>query len=269
MAADDAETVARSAPPAAREAAAASSHRQALALFEAALRHGDRLADDERARVVEGYAWELSTAYRFDDAVAAGREAVSRYEHLDDPVALGTAIRDYLVQFGAELHSHHSREDDVAWPVIRASAGTAVDLAPLTEDHTALAPLIDAMVATARAFAADPAAHLASLAASMRELSDLLHEHIPDEERDVLPVVSRYVSVPDWEAVERRMRAGLDLRHLAWVLPWIARLAAPQQLAHVLAKGGPVFRLLLALTRGRYRRREQLIFGSDPARYHP
>lgn len=26
------------------------------------------------------------------------------------------AIRDYLVVCGAELHEHHSREDDVAWP---------------------------------------------------------------------------------------------------------------------------------------------------------
>jgi hemerythrin-like domain-containing protein len=171
------------------------------------------------------------------------------------------AIRDYLVTFGAELHEHHSREDDIAWPMIAASAGAAVDLTPLTEDHAVLAPLIDTMVRIAAAFAADPAAHVQALAVSLGELSDLLHEHIPEEERDVLPVISRYVSVPDWEAAERKMRAGMSLRHLAWALPWIERFASPDEVEHVLAKGGLVFRLLLALTRGGYLRRERLIFG--------
>ena len=50
-AADDGATVCRYAPLAGREAAAAGSHRQALAHFSAALRHGQRLADAELARL--------------------------------------------------------------------------------------------------------------------------------------------------------------------------------------------------------------------------
>lgn len=101
--------------------------------------------------------------------------------HSGEPIEprRAAAIRDYLVVFGTELHEHHSREDDVAWPVIAASAGAAVDLAPLTEDHTVLAPLIDTMMTIANAFAADPAAHVRPLAISLRELSDLLHEPSP------------------------------------------------------------------------------------------
>lgn len=190
---------------------------------------------------------------------------------LTDLAALGApierrraaAIRDHLVAFGSELHEHHSREDHIAWPVIAASAGAAIDLAPLTEDHTVLARLIDTMVSTAVVFAADPSEHVQALAVSLGVLSDVLHEHIPEEERDVLPVISRYVSVPDWEAAERKMRAGMSLRHLEWVLPWLERFATPQELGHVLAEGGLVFRLLLALSRGGYRRREQLIFASS------
>lgn len=79
----------------------------------------------------------------------------------------------------------------------------------------------------------------------------------------MLPVISRYVSVPDWEAAEQQMRAGMSFRHLAWALPWMERVATPQELASVLAKGGRVLRLLLVLTRGGYRRRERLIFGTD------
>lgn len=187
-------------------------------------------------------------------------------EGLPIPARRAVAIRDYLLAFGTELHEHHSRENDVAWPLVAASAGATVDLAPLTENHPILAQLIDSMAVTAHAFAADPSVHAQRLATSLRELSDLLHEHVSEEERDVLPVISQYVSVPDWTAAEDRMRAGMSLRHLAWVLPWIARFATPQELAHVLAKGGAVFRLLLALTRGGYRRRERLIFEPIPAR---
>ncbi|MGH3697507.1 MAG: hemerythrin domain-containing protein [Pseudonocardiaceae bacterium] len=177
-----------------------------------------------------------------------------------------TAIRDYLVMLGIELHEHHSCEDDVAWPMIAASAGAVADLAPLTQEHTALASLIDMVMRVADAFAADPAAHVQCLAVSLQELSGLLHEHIPGEERHVFPIISHYVSVPDWETAEREMLAGLSLRHLAWLWPWMERFAGPEELEYVLARSGLVSRLLLALTRGGYRRREQLIFGPDALR---
>ncbi len=92
VAAADAATVAEYAPRAGLEAARAGSHRQALAYYEAALRHPDLLGVRERAQVLDAYAWELDNAHRFADAVAAGREAVARYRELDDPVALGEVL---------------------------------------------------------------------------------------------------------------------------------------------------------------------------------
>ncbi|MGH3943491.1 MAG: ATP-binding protein [Pseudonocardiaceae bacterium] len=92
VAAADAATVAEYAPRAGREAARAGSRRQALAHYEAALRHADLLGARERARVLDAYGWELCNAHRFADAVAAGSQAVARYRELDDPVALGEAL---------------------------------------------------------------------------------------------------------------------------------------------------------------------------------
>lgn len=180
----------------------------------------------------------------------------------NDPIGRrrAVAVRDHLVALAEELHQHHNREDDICWPVIAASAGSAVDLAPLTEDHAELAPLIDAVDAAAREFAVDPEVHVGGLARRLRELSALLHEHIRDEERDVLPVISRYVSVADWAVAEQRMRAGAGPRHLAWALPWVASFAEPDELAHVMLIGGVPFRLLLALFRPAYRRRVRRIF---------
>ncbi|MGN9913874.1 ATP-binding protein [Phytohabitans sp. LJ34] len=90
--AGDADTVLEYAPTAGREATAAGSHRQALALFEAAAAHADQLPPEQGAAVLDGYAWELRNAHRFAAAVEAGERAVARYAGLDDAVAHGEAL---------------------------------------------------------------------------------------------------------------------------------------------------------------------------------
>jgi DNA-binding CsgD family transcriptional regulator/tetratricopeptide (TPR) repeat protein len=92
VAADDAQTVSDVAPRAGREAAAAGSHREALAHFDAALRHAHRLAPGELARLVDDHAWELYNARRFADAVAGSRRAVQLYRDVGDRAGLGGAL---------------------------------------------------------------------------------------------------------------------------------------------------------------------------------
>ena len=75
-----------------RDAARAGAHNQALAYFESALQHADRLSEPDRAALVEDYAWELYNAHRFTEAVAAGTEAIALREKLGDPVLLGEAL---------------------------------------------------------------------------------------------------------------------------------------------------------------------------------
>ena len=90
--ASDVETIVAVGPAAAREAAQAGSHRQALAHFESVLPHLDRLGERERAAVLDAYGWELYNAHRFREAVEASRAAVALYERLDDPVAAGECL---------------------------------------------------------------------------------------------------------------------------------------------------------------------------------
>jgi tetratricopeptide (TPR) repeat protein len=86
------ETVLAVGPGAAREAAWAGAHRQALAHFESVLPHVFRLGARERAGVLDDYAWELYNAHRFAEAVEAGREAAALYDELGDPVAAGLCL---------------------------------------------------------------------------------------------------------------------------------------------------------------------------------
>ena len=88
----DVETILAVGPSAAREAAQAGSHRQALAHLEAVVPHAQRLGERERAAVLDDYGWELYNAHRFREAVEAGRTATALYEGLDDRVAAGECL---------------------------------------------------------------------------------------------------------------------------------------------------------------------------------
>ncbi|MGY1745485.1 hemerythrin domain-containing protein [Blastococcus sp. SYSU D00695] len=180
--------------------------------------------------------------------------------------ACDEARRRAIVAFAGhmlhEVHVHHSREDDVLWPVIAASAGAHVDLAPLTDDHVALQSVLDRSERLLGDFAARGPAAAGPLAAVLTELADSLDEHIEEEERDVFPVVRRYVSAGDFTRVETRFRKGTSLRHMVFVLPWVVdSCRTPEERARLLGSAPAPLRLLLRVVHTRWVRRRDLVRG--------
>ncbi len=111
--AGDVEAILAVGPGAAREAALAGAHRQALAHLESVLPHVQQLAVRERAQVLDAYGWELYNAHRFREAVAAGLEAARLFEQVDDPVALGEClvrVSRHLFMTGETDGAEHSAE---------------------------------------------------------------------------------------------------------------------------------------------------------------
>ncbi|MGY1986888.1 hemerythrin domain-containing protein [Blastococcus sp. SYSU DS0669] len=178
------------------------------------------------------------------------------------PVDRGRAthIARYVGDYCDSVHHHHSVEDDVLWPVLAASAGSHVDLTELSDDHSALDPLLDRIRAGAAAFAARPADEDAAtaLAVDLAELRDTLEEHIADEEASVLPAIEEHVSVGDWAAVEARIRKRATL---SFEVPRVVDVVTPEERATLLADGGLAVRLMLALLVPPFRRRERRVFG--------
>jgi ATP/maltotriose-dependent transcriptional regulator MalT len=129
VAAGDVETILAAGPAAARDAARAGAHRQALAHLEAMAGHLDRLAPGERAALLDDLAWELYNAHRFGPAVRAGREAARLYEELGDRVALGRC----LVRVSRHLFMDGETDD------AEAAAQRAMDILETTGDQAALA----------------------------------------------------------------------------------------------------------------------------------
>lgn len=160
-----------------------------------------------------------------------------------------------------EITQHHEREDDVLWPVIVASTGGAVDLDPLSDDHTELHKVLDRAAEALPQFARDPAAGAPLLAAVLTELADLLDEHIAEEEASVFPVVREHVSAEDFARCERLFQKGTSPGRLLFVLPWIVDQCDDAELAEVRRTAPAPLTLLLRIGQRRYTRRRDLVRG--------
>lgn len=80
-------------PAAAREAAAAGSHREAVAHYQLVLDHRGVFSPAEQADLLEGFAVECYTVGSADRAVRAEEEAVRLRRGLGDPRTLGLSLR--------------------------------------------------------------------------------------------------------------------------------------------------------------------------------
>jgi DNA-binding CsgD family transcriptional regulator/tetratricopeptide (TPR) repeat protein len=119
VAAGDVDTVLSKGQEAARQAARAGSHRQALAHYEQVVAHLSLLAPPQQARVLVDYSWELYVAQRWNDSVVAARRALKLWERMGDRVAEGGArvvlSRSY---FMADRPGDSIREAELAVTVL-------------------------------------------------------------------------------------------------------------------------------------------------------
>jgi hypothetical protein len=167
------------------------------------------------------------------------------------------ALRHYLRAVSGEIESHHHVEDEHVWPVLEAVAGDRTALVALTADHDRLDPLLHRAAELAALDRATPA-----LVDVLREVADLLVRHVADEERDIFPIISDCVRVPDYAALQKRFRGNLRPGLLPFLAPWAVRHATPEERATMVAESGLLLRVLLALFEPRFRARERLLFGT-------
>lgn len=160
-----------------------------------------------------------------------------------------------------EVTVHHSREDDVLWPVIAASAGPHVDLDPLSDDHVALHAVLHRAEQALALFATDVPRGAVALAQEMTTMADELDEHIADEEAEVFPVIRRWVSAADFARCEESFRKGSKPAHAVFVVHWALSVATPEEAAKLLTGAPAPLKLMLALTRRGWTRRRDLVRG--------
>ncbi len=141
--AGDVETVLAVGPDAAREAARAGSHRQALAHLESVRPHLPELGERERAALLDDYGWELYNAHRFREAVDAARAAAELYEQLGDSVAVAHCLvrcSRHLFMAGETVEAEECADRAVA---ILEPSGDAAALASASLHRGAILALTD------------------------------------------------------------------------------------------------------------------------------
>ncbi|MGI5291977.1 hemerythrin domain-containing protein [Nonomuraea polychroma] len=163
------------------------------------------------------------------------------------------AVRRYVANLLVDIHHHHAVEDEVLWPIIERTAGQAVDLVPFSEDHHE----VEALLARCRAALSGD---LAGLRRGLGELYELLAEHIAEEEAEVFPIIKQYVPADAYQWVEDQVPKRAGARQLLFSVPWLASWGTREEIQSILARSGNKLRVMLALTRGRYRRLEGAAF---------
>jgi hypothetical protein len=194
-------------------------------------------------------------AIRLDLARLAG--SLARTAAVPLTSARCRALRRYGAALFSEISSHLDDEDGILWPLIAATAGQCVDLAPLTDDHQAIAATL-ARAARAVDFTGSPGVQAAE---PVKDLREMLDQHITDEESQIVPAIRRYLPASACRSYQAQGWRRASLASLRFRAPWLARAAAPWELPALANPGGWRARLLLLGSSRRYARLERRAFG--------
>jgi hemerythrin-like domain-containing protein len=180
------------------------------------------------------------------------------------PSSQARAIGRYTAALLDQIRAHHQNEDDIIWPMIAATAGQAVDLTPLTDDHQTIKAAASRAGQALASLGAAPDA-FAELHVSVSELRDMLEEHIADEEEQIFPAMRRYLPASAYRWCQKQIQRKASPTGLRFTAPWLARYARPDELSRLLAAGGWPARIVLPATRPGYARLERRAFGANRA----
>lgn len=113
----DANAVLEYAPPAAGWASAASSHREAVALYELTLRFAGALPPAKYATLLEAYVHELDYADRFADQIHAIEKAIEIWRSVGDRVRMGVNLAElgtYLLNIRRVAEAEEASQHAIA-----------------------------------------------------------------------------------------------------------------------------------------------------------
>lgn len=136
----------------------------------------------------------------------------------DDPekVAVVATYCDNVLEF---LHVHHEGEDELVYPVLVSRCTEHAELLQRIDDQHKLLnePMATAKSALAAWQAAPSAASGDAVSGAITEVSDTLLPHLAEEETQVLPIASCYLTPEEWGVLP-----GHALQNFAGDKPWLA-----------------------------------------------
>jgi hemerythrin-like domain-containing protein len=136
-------------------------------------------------------------------------------------------LRDFLVPF---LEHHHESEDHVLWPLlVTAAPHLTVALDDLTTDHVRLDETLHAVAK------APVDGDRRALTEAARTLRDLIHDHLAQEERLLLPALRAHLSEPAWAAFSQHTVTTAPTDGIHVFVALVHQVSSPEELAAFVA----------------------------------
>lgn len=179
-----------------------------------------------------------------------------------------SALDERWQLFAELLHDHHTKEDEVVWPLLRERAATVGDLAAvrvlddMEAEHEQIDPLLEQAGSLLATMATAPSGAVNDeLVTVLRRSSLVLDAHLSHEERDAISVLQRLVPGEVWAEVERsKLRGGVSRKTLTVMLPWAVEALPPAFVSTMLVEAGLPFRVILRVGRPRFHRLQRAAF---------
>lgn len=166
-------------------------------------------------------------------------------------------VAQHLRLIMAGLHMHHTGEDEVLWPLLLERATPSTELVrTMQEQHERVdlgaeqvAPLVAAWVAAPTPVRGE------QLARQVEDFGAALFEHLDLEEREILPLVTRHISVAEWDSLGEHGKDAMTPRQLPLLFGAILEDADEGERQRMLAHlPGPVRLVLTTVGAWQYRR---------------
>lgn len=190
------------------------------------------------------------------------RRELSALPRLVRRVVAGDAARAALVAEHLELildglHMHHTGEDAVLWPLLHLRAAPAAALVETMErQHEQVDARTEQVRTLATAWARTPTALAGEqLAQLVEDLAAALFEHLDLEEREILPLVARHVTVEEWQSMGEHGRDEMTFKQLPLMFGAILEDADDAERDHLLGQLPVAVRLVLRTLGARQYRR--------------
>jgi hemerythrin-like domain-containing protein len=168
------------------------------------------------------------------------------------------ALARWYAGYHGELHDHHVIEDEIFYPALVERLPEVKRLiARVDADHEYLSDLLGRVGVVLERLANPHVPFRFAHAEAVRlteGLHALLESHLSFEDDDIVPLFAEHFTGAEYEVLEKQASKRVNLRQLAFTIPWALEGADAEQRRHLLSTVPHVFKLVWYVTRGRYRR---------------
>ena len=175
----------------------------------------------------------------------------------DGQVQRSRTVAAHLRLMMAGLHMHHTGEDAVLWPLLLERAAPSTELvATMQRQHEAVDEYAAQIEPLLSAWSTHPSVIRGEqLARLVEQFAGALVEHLDLEEREILPLVSRHLTVAEWDSLGEHGKDSMSSRQLPLMFGAILEDADDDERGRMLAHLPAPVRLVMRTVGARQYRR--------------